>query len=90
MLDWFIFIVGLITGAVLMSIWSQARANWQKGRGMVKAPDKARSEGKQKYEKARSDAATGRRQMLRAFFYYLVVAAILLVALGVVIMLATR
>lgn len=74
------FVVGIIFGIILNRLWGSAHDRWAAARGMMKAPDKAKSEGKQKVSKARADAAKGRAELLRAFLTFLFIAAFVLLA----------
>lgn len=67
------FVVGTVFGIVLARLWSAAGNRWRRARGMMRAPDKVRSENKKKIEKAKEEAAKGRGELLRATLYFIVV-----------------
>lgn len=71
------FIAGMLVGGVIVWLFVDIRTTWQRGRGLLKAPVKARADSSKAYQKAREDVSKGWRDIGRA------VIALLLLALMV-------
>ena len=80
MVEALFFVVGALFGIIVTQLWQSARDRWQAARGMMKAPDKAKNEGREKIQKARAAAAKGRMELVRATLLFIL---LVLVALAV-------
>ncbi len=74
-----LFIFGVVVGSLLTSSWISARNRWKKARGMLKAPNKAKDEGRTSIKKAKSEAAKGRSEIFRAGFAIFLIVLVLVI-----------
>ncbi len=74
-----VFIAGALVGGMIVWLFVEMRAAWQRGSGLLKAPDKARAESAKARQKARDDVSKGRRELGRALVTLLLLALTLAV-----------